>query len=164
MLRIRFSLVLFSLLPLVACVTDQDTSPSLIQSNAAGIEESQSQIKTITQPIASNGISYRYLFARIEPITNKHRMDKETESLWFRGAYFYLKPDGMLGLNWSRPGSYAYNPEYRWIMQNDKLTLILGNKSSYSFDISTYNYPMVANTDQGGKFKMTAFRKEKNEK
>ena len=162
MLRFRFTLVLFSLFPLVSCVTDQAANQSLVHNNAAGAEENL--VIPIKQPIASNGISYRYLFTRIEPISNKNRMDKKTESLWFKGAYLYLKPDGMLGLNWSRPGSYAYSPVYKWKMEDDKITLILGSNASYSFDISAYNYPMITHTDQNGTFKMTAFRKEKNEK
>lgn len=162
MLRLRLPLVLFSLFPLVSCVTDQDATQSLTQNNTAVAEENIAI--PIKQPIASNGISYRYLFTRIEPISNKKRMDKKTESMWFKGAYLYLKPDGMLGLNWSRPGSYAYSPAYKWNMEDDKITLILGNNNSYSFDISAYNYPMITHTDQKGTFKMTAFRKEKNEK
>ncbi len=166
--RIGILLIVFIIIPIVSCVTDQDIKSS---SSVKNNDSKEYVVKPIIQPVASNGISYRYIFARIEPISSEYRMDRKTESLWFRGAYLYLRPDGMLGLNWSRPGSYAYDPAFNWVMEGDKLTLIVGNGASYSFDVSIYSYPMIAmtntnkgKTNKGKKFKMTAFRKEKNEK
>ncbi len=117
------------------------------------------------ETISTGKTPYEYLFSRIEPVNDNIRFDQGIRALWFRGAYLHLKPDGSLGHNWSKPGPYAYVPEQSWHIQGNELVIIFDpGKLSYRFDTSEYEFPMTTYLDQGGTFKMTAYKKDKGEK
>lgn len=137
-----------------------------VRKHSTIVDEAQRGAHTIgNSDTAITSTPYQYMFATIQPVNEGIRFDHNIRELWFRGAYLHLRPDGALGHNWSKPGPYVYVPEQGWYISDDRLILVLEkNKISYTFDISTYKIPMVTYMDQGGIFKMTAFKKDKGEK
>ncbi|PCJ02356.1 MAG: hypothetical protein COB14_02330 [Alphaproteobacteria bacterium] len=129
----------------------QDTTP---------IAKAQQQNPTSTP---HGTTPYTYLFARIVPINEHVPVDAGIKAFWGNGAYLYLSPDGRLGHNWSKPGSYAYVPKQTWHVKNNHLVIVF-DQISYSFDLSDKTSPMVTYLDQGGAFKMSAYPKVKNQK
>lgn len=123
--------------------------------------------KAVPMPVMKQSggeMSYSYMFARIAPINEHIPMEPGIKALWGQGAYLHLSPNGKLGHNWSKPGTYAYVPDQTWKKNGNKLTILFGSAVTYTFDLSENTSPMVTYLDQGGAFKMTAQRKGKGQK
>ena len=128
-------------------------------------EKSENNAASVSKTTSTGKTPYQYLFARIEPINENILFDADIKALWYRGAYLHLKSDGSLGHNWSKPGPYAYVPEQYWYIKDNQLIIVFEpDKVTYTFDISEYKFPMITYLDQGGIFKMTAYKKDKGQK
>ncbi len=101
-----------------------------------------------------------YYFMQLEPINESIPI----EPIWKNGVYVYLNPNGTLGHNWSKPGTYAYVPGQVWNKSHNSLQILFGTELSYTFDLSENKAPLVTYLDQGGAYKMTLTPKRNNEK
>lgn len=163
-------------------VTDTSTVARYIKTNFAhppviSIATMQQPIQTKVQgttpitktqqpnatPTPHGTTPYTYLFAKIVPINENIPFDAGIKTLWGNGAYLHLNSDGRLGHNWSKPGSYAYVPKQTWHIKNNLLVIVF-DQISYSFDLNETTSPMVTYLDQGSAFKMSAYRKTRNQK
>ncbi len=99
------------------------------------------------------------LFARIVPINDQIAVDPGLKSLWEKGAYIHLHPNGKLGHNWSKAGTYAYVPGQYWNTNGKILTIAFGPDLTYTFVLSQDGTAMTTFSDQGGAIKMTLYPK-----
>ncbi len=112
-----------------------------------------------SQTTYSGDMPYRYLFATIKAVSSEFPDNPNLA----KGTYFYLREDGVLGFNFSKPGPYGYAPNQRWKMSGNELVIIF-DQISYTFDLTQGTNPMVTYLDQGGTYKMVAYPKAKGEK
>lgn len=135
--------------------------------NATIQQPTQTKVQNTMQPSAVpthyGATPYTYLFAKIIPINDNIYVEPAIKTLWGNGAYLHLNPDGRLGHNWSKPGPYAYVPKQTWHIKGNLLVIVF-DTISYSFDLKEKTSPMVTYLDQGGVFKMSAYKKSKNQK
>ncbi len=158
---IRYIKTNFSHPPIISEAKQTPTQYTDTKELPSGVSEEKTHSNATQTPY--NGTAYTYLFAKIEPINEHIPVDPTIKSLWSNGAYLYLNPDGRLGHNWSKPGPYAYIPQQTWKIKGNQLVIAFGN-ATYSFDLNEKTSPMVTYLDQGGVFKMSAYKKGKNQK
>ena len=107
----------------------------------------------------SDEMPYRYLFATIKAVSKEFPDNPNLA----KGTYFYLREDGVLGFNFSKPGPYGYAPNQRWKMSDNELVIIF-DQISYTFNLTEKTNPIVTYLDQGGAYKMVAYPKAKGQR
>lgn len=83
--------------------------------------------------------------------------ESELIERWKRGAYLHMREDGLIGFNWSKPGTYLYLDANFWRQGPSTFTLSMGG-ANYTFDAKA-EPTLTTFLDEGGGFKMTLSRK-----
>lgn len=106
-----------------------------------------------------------YAHFNVVPVDPNAAIAPEIKTMWAKGFYIHLKPDGNFGFNTDNPGPYIYLPVNRWENNNGVLTLTL-DKVVYSLTLPSQSSPeettltTIDSTWQA--FKMTYVTKQKN--
>ncbi|MEM9159091.1 MAG: hypothetical protein AAGB46_08580 [Verrucomicrobiota bacterium] len=88
--------------------------------------------------VSSPNLAGSEWFATIAKTNPAMEIDPLVEAFWTKGAYFYLREDGLLGLNGDVRGSYQYNHVQRWDFDGGILTISLG-EFVYPIDYNTHD-------------------------